>query len=72
MKVVRAPVFNAGEDLATQVAVGENEGLRHPGWIMTDNLISLRKSNLTYYVGSLSPAKTVELNRTLKMAFDWI
>jgi mRNA-degrading endonuclease toxin of MazEF toxin-antitoxin module len=35
---------------------------------MCDNLVSLRKSDLTNFVGTLSPAKLVELNRALKMA----
>ncbi len=35
-----------------------------------DNLVSMRKTDLTNYVGSLSPAKLLELNRALKMALD--
>jgi mRNA interferase MazF len=50
------------------VAVGPAEGLKHDSWIMCDNLVSLRKSGLTAYVGALSPAKVVELSRALKMA----
>jgi mRNA interferase MazF len=68
--VVCAPVFSSGEGLSTQVAIGSDEGMKHPCWIMCDNLASLRKSDLTHYVGSLSPAKLVELNRALRMAFD--
>ena len=37
---------------------------------MCDNLASLRKSELTNYVGSLSPSKVAELNRALKMALQ--
>jgi mRNA interferase MazF len=68
--VVCAPVFSNGEGLATQVAVGPEEGLKHPSWIMCDNLVSLRKTDLTQYVGSLAPAKLLELNRALRIAFD--
>lgn len=46
------------------------EGLKHPSWIMCDNLVSIRKSELTDYVGSLSGAKRAELNDTLKLALD--
>jgi mRNA interferase MazF len=68
--VVCAPVFTNGEGLSTQIAVGPDEGLKHPSWIMCDNLISLRKADLTNYIGSLSAAKIAELNRALKMALD--
>ena len=68
--VVCAPVFSAGEGLSTQVAIGPDEGMKHDSWIMCDNLVSLRKSDLTDYVGSLASAKIIELNRALKMAFD--
>jgi len=37
---------------------------------MCDNLVSLRKSELTTYVGALSRAKLAELNEALKMALD--
>ena len=65
-----APVFTTGQGLSTQVAVGPQEGLKHASWIMCDNLVSLRKSDLTNFVGTLSPAKLVELNRALRMALD--
>jgi len=69
--VVCAPVFTNGEGLSTQVAVGPDEGLRHSSWIMCDNLVSIRKSDLTNYVGTLSRSKLVELNHALRMALDW-
>lgn len=68
--VICAPVFSKGEGLSTQVAIGPDEGLKHPSWIMCDNLVSLRKSDLTYFVGTLSTTKLAELNRALKMALD--
>ena len=68
--VICAPIFTSGDALSTQVAVGPAAGLKHDGWIMCDNLISLRKSDLTAYVGALSPAKMAELSRALKMALD--
>ena len=66
--VICAPVFTSGEGLSTQVAIGPDEGLKHSSWIMCDNLVSLLKSDLTQYVGSLSPAKLSEMNRALQMA----
>jgi len=68
--VVCAPVFTNGESLSTKVAVDIAEGMKHSSWIMCDNLVSLRKADLTNYVGSLSAAKLLELNRALKLALD--
>jgi mRNA interferase MazF len=68
--VICAPVFTNGEGLSTQVAIDLAEGMKHSSWIMCDNLVSLRKTELTNYVGSLSPAKLLELSRALIMALD--
>ena len=68
--VICAPIFTSGEGLSTQLSVGLDEGLKHPSWIMCDNLISMRKSELTNYVGSLSGSKLAELDRALMMALD--
>jgi mRNA interferase MazF len=68
--VICAPVFSNGEGLSTQVAIDLAEGMKHSSWIMCDNLVSLRKADLTRYVGSLSPSKVLELNRALKLALD--
>jgi mRNA interferase MazF len=68
--VICAPVFTNGEGLSTQVAVDLAEGVKHSSWIMCDHLVSLRKADLTNYVGSLTPVKLLELNRALKLALD--
>src|SRR6266566_3500185 len=68
--VICAPVFSSGEGLSTQVAVGPDEGLKHSSWIMCDNLVSLRKADLTQFLGSLSRSKLAELNQALKMAME--
>ena len=68
--VICAPVFSNGDGLSTQVAIGPDEGLKHSSWIMCDNLVSVRKSELTDYVGSLSGSKLTELNQALKQALD--
>jgi len=39
---------------------------------MCDNLVSIRKSELTNFVGSLSGSKRTELDRALLMALDLI
>ena len=66
--VVCAPVFTRGHGFSTQVAVGIEEGLKHESWILCDNLVSLRKVQLTRFVGLLSRPKIAELDRALKMA----
>jgi mRNA interferase MazF len=68
--VICAPVFSSGQGLSTQVAIGPEQGLKHESWIMCDNLVSLRKGDLTQYVGLLPPSKLAELSRALKMALD--
>jgi mRNA interferase MazF len=66
--VICAPVFTFGDGLLTQVAVGQNEGLKHESWVMCDNLRSLRKSDLNQFVGSLSKSKLDELDQALAIA----
>ena len=68
--VVCAPVFSNGQGLLTQVVVGTNEGLKHTSWIMCDNLVSVPKSELTNYVGSLPQSKLAELDSALRAALD--
>jgi len=68
--VVCAPVFSHAEGLYTQIAVGIEEGLKYPSWILCDNLVSVRKTKLRNFVGSLPPSKLAELNRALMLALD--
>lgn len=68
--VICAPVFTSGEGLSTQVPIGPEEGLKQSSWIMCDNLVSLRKAELTNYIGSLSRVKIASVNNALKMALD--
>jgi len=66
--VVCAPIFTRGHGFSTQVSVGIDEGLKHESWILCDNLVSLRKVQLTRFVGSLARSKVGDLDRALKMA----
>lgn len=66
--VICAPVFSNGEGISTQVAVGVNEGLKHESWIVCDNLRSLRKTDLTQFVGTLSYSKLAEVDDALRVA----
>lgn len=66
--VICAPIYTNGDGLVTQVAVGADEGLLHHSWIACDNLRSLRKADLTQFVGTLSDRKIAELNEALRAA----
>jgi mRNA interferase MazF len=68
--VVCAPVYSAYHGLSTQVLVGIEQGLKHDSSIHCDDLVSLPKSVLTDYVGSLPPEKIVQLNQALRAALD--
>jgi mRNA interferase MazF len=68
--VVCAPVYSSRDDLATQVFVDEADGMKWPSSIHCDNLMSVLKSDLRHYVGSLSRAKLDDLNRALIAALD--
>lgn len=68
--VICAPVYSARHGLATQVPVGTEEGLRHDSSIHCDELVSLPKSILTNFVGSLSSRKIRELDRALIVSLD--
>jgi len=50
--------------------IGIDEGMKHDSSIHCDELVSLPKSVLTDYVGTLSAKKIEELNRALKIALD--
>jgi mRNA interferase MazF len=68
--LICAPIYTRHDGLRTQVAVGINEGFKHPSSIHCDDLTSLLKSDLTNYIGRLSPQKITELDRALAIALD--
>jgi mRNA interferase MazF len=68
--VICAPVYSVHDGLSTQVQVGIEEGLKHDSSIHCDELVSIPKSSLTNYVGSLSPQKMQALDHALRMALD--
>jgi mRNA interferase MazF len=68
--VICSPIYSTHDGLSTQVLVGVDEGLRHDSSVHCDELVSLPKSLLTHFVGSLSPQKNEELNRALSIALD--
>jgi len=68
--VICAPVYSSYEGLVTQVPVGIEEGLKHDSSIYCDALMSLPKSLLTHFIGTLSAEKMDALNKALFMALD--
>ena len=66
--VICAPVYSSYEGLTTQVPVGIEEGLKHDSSIHCDALMSLPKSLLTNFIGTLSVEKMDALNKALFMA----
>jgi mRNA interferase MazF len=52
------------------VLVGFDEGLKHESSIHCDDLVSLPKSVLTDFIGSLSFEKLLQLDRALAFALD--
>ena len=66
--VICAPVYSIRHGLSTQVLLGPDEGLRHESSIHCDELVSVSKSLLTNFVGSLLPAKQAEVDRALVSA----
>ena len=66
--VICVPVYSSYSGLSTQVPVGIDEGLKHPSSLHCDELVSIPKSALTHFIGSLSPEKMEDLDRALAIA----
>ncbi len=68
--VICAPIYTNFNGLPTEVNVGIDEGLKHDSAIRCDELISIQKSRLTNFIGSLFEQKIQELNQALKTALE--
>ncbi len=68
--LICAPIYTSFLGLKTQVLVGVEEGLKHESSIHCDELISLPKSVLTNYVGTLSQPKIDQLAMALAAALE--
>ena len=68
--VICAPIYSNCNGLSSEVEIGVEEGLKHDSCIRCDELVSLQKSALTNFIGSLSPQKIQELNQALKIALE--
>ncbi len=68
--VICAPVDSRHDGLATQVAVGVNEGLKWDSSIHGDERIRVPKAMLTRYAGRLGQAGIGQLRKALIAALD--
>jgi len=68
--VICAPIHSNLIGLPTEVEVGIDEGLKHDSSIRCDELVSVAKSELTNFIGTLSPQKIQELNQALRVALE--
>ena len=66
--VVCAPVYSRRDGLATQVEVGPDDGLKHESSVHCDALVSVPKTLLSDFVGSLDPERKRSLDRALGIA----
>ena len=66
--LICAPVYSRHDGLSTQVRVGTAEGLKTESSVHCDELVSLPKSILTHYVGSLKATTLKELNDALTVS----
>lgn len=66
--VVCAPVYTRRDGLATQVALGPEDGLKDDSSIHCDALVSVPKALLTDYVSSLHPARMRAFDQALQVA----
>jgi mRNA interferase MazF len=66
--VICAPVYTRREGLATEVAVGTAEGLKHESSILCDALVSVPKSALTDFIGSLPLERLSAFDAALRIA----
>ena len=66
--VICAPIYSRYDGLSTQVPLGVEEGLKHESSIHCDELMSLPKTALTHFLGTLPAKKLSELERALQIA----
>ncbi len=68
--VICAPIYSSYDGLSTQVRVGIEEGLKHESSIHCDELVSIPKTSLRHFVGSLSSEKLEQLSEALRSALN--
>ena len=66
--VMVAPVTSHIRGAPSEVAVGVEEGLKHPSAVNLDHVQTIEKARLAGYLGSLAPEKMRAVCRALSVA----
>ena len=66
--VTVAPVTRTIRGIRSEVALGTDEGLRHPSVANCDNLETVSKARLSKRIASLDGRKLAQLDRALRYA----
>ncbi len=66
--VMVAPVTSTRRGAPSEVAVGVDEGLKHPSAVNLDHVQTVERSRLTAYVGTVSADTMNEVCRALAIA----
>lgn len=70
--VIWAPVYSRHDGLSMQARVGTAEGLKNESSSHCDELVSIPKSALTHYVGSVKATVLEQLDQALAISlWDW-
>jgi mRNA-degrading endonuclease toxin of MazEF toxin-antitoxin module len=64
------PVYSSAQGLATEVALDETNGLKHPSAARCDELQRILRSDLRNFVGTLSVEQTRQMGRALAIALE--
>jgi len=68
--IICAPIYSSYLGLSTQVPLGAEDGLKHDSSIHCDELVSLPKTALIDYIGTLSDEKIAQVNQAMITALD--
>jgi mRNA interferase MazF len=66
--VICAPIYSRFDGLSTQFEIGIEDGLKGASSVFCDELLSIEKSRLTDFIGSLSDSKLARLKNCLEIA----
>lgn len=69
-RILCAPVNSQGFGLATEVPIGESEGLKHASVVNCDQLTRLEKTLLTDFIGKVPASKQLQLKTALRIALS--
>ena len=62
------PIYTAGGTSECELRLGEAEGLKHISFARCDEMTSVRRDQLTDFVGTLASGRLAELNRALAVS----